>query len=79
MSKSLQQPVISKVVEDQLLLSYNLFSIDSWFDIEHSPAPIHSFVDPDLASNVHINENLLLEAQIESSRTNSNSSRSERY
>jgi hypothetical protein len=37
-----------------------------------------SFADRDLSSSMHINENLLLEAQKESSRVGSKSSRSDR-
>ncbi|UJR13439.1 hypothetical protein I4U23_000453 [Adineta vaga] len=48
-------------------------TIDSWINIE-SELPNETFND---ISSMHINENLLLEAQNESSRTSSKSSRSD--
>jgi hypothetical protein len=44
---------------------------DSWTDVESTM--ISSFADRDLTSNTLVNENLLLEAQKESSRTGSRS------
>jgi hypothetical protein len=62
-----------------------LFLLDSWIDIQSeekqvlSPSVMmSSFADRDLSSSMHINENLLLEAQKESSRVGSKSSHSER-
>jgi len=58
-------------------------SSDSWIDIQseeknQSSAPVvSSFSDKDLTSSMHINENLLLEAQKESSRVGSKSSHSD--
>ena len=63
-----------------------LLSLDSWIDIQseekQTPTPetaTSSFADRDLLSSMHINENLLLEAQKESSRVGSKSSHSDRY
>ncbi|CAF0922356.1 unnamed protein product [Adineta ricciae] len=57
---------------------------DSWIDIQseekQTPTPettTSSFADRDLLSSMHINENLLLEAQKESSRVGSKSSHSD--
>lgn len=57
---------------------------DSWIDIQSeekllSPPSgmVSSFADRDLTGSMHINENLLLEAQKESSRVSSKSSQSE--
>lgn len=58
---------------------------DSWIDIQSEENPIlspsttmSSFADRDqMSASVHINENLLLEAQRESSRVSSKSSQSE--
>ncbi len=59
--------------------------LDSWIDIQSEekldlqpPTTMSSFADRDLSSSMHINENLLLEAQKESSRVGSKSSRSDR-
>jgi hypothetical protein len=54
------------------------FKIDSWIDVEPPSTTTSSFVDRDLTSSMLINENLLLEAQKESSRTGSKGSRSDR-
>lgn len=63
-----------------------LIIIDSWIDIQPEEKPIitpsvimtSSFSDRDLSSTMNINENLLLEAQKESSRVSSKSSNSDR-
>ncbi|CAF3152299.1 unnamed protein product [Rotaria sp. Silwood2] len=47
---------------------------DSWKEIDPST---NSFVDQDFDCNIHINENLLLEAQLESSRATPKSSQSD--
>jgi hypothetical protein len=52
--------------------------IDPWIDVEPPSTGTSSFADRDIASSMHINENLLLEAQKESSRAGSKSSRSDR-
>lgn len=59
--------------------------LDSWIDVQPEEKPVlppstmmSSFADRDLSSSMHVNENLLLEAQKESSRVGSKSSRSER-
>ena len=58
--------------------------LDSWIDIQSEekldlpPTTMSSFADRDLSSSMHINENLLLEAQKESSRVGSKSSQSDR-
>lgn len=63
----------------------SMIDLDSWIDIQSEerqllppPPMISSFADRDLTSSTHINENLLLEAQKESSRVGSKSSRSDR-
>jgi len=61
---------------------------DSWIDLQPEERPqqsvyvpppptMSSFADKDLSSSMHINENLLLEAQNESSRVGSKSSHSD--
>jgi len=57
---------------------------DSWIDLQLEEKPvsppstmISSFADRDLSSSMHINENLLLEAQKDSSRVGSKSSNSD--
>ena len=64
------------------------YCLDSWIDIQAEekaeiPLPattttMSSFADRDLTSSMHVNENLLLEAQRESSRVSSKSSQSDR-
>ncbi len=54
------------------------FFIDPWIDVEPPSTATSSFADRDIASSMHINENLLLEAQKESSRAGSKGSRSDR-
>ena len=63
----------------------SIVDLDSWIDVQSEesravppPTMISSFADRDLASSMHINERLLLEAQKESSRVGSKSSRSDR-
>ena len=63
-----------------------MFVLDSWIDIQSEEKPVlppssmmSSFADRDLTSSMHINENLLLEAQKDSSRVGSKSSHSDRY
>ena len=76
----------------KLFLKYHYFyqrwitCLDSWIDIQSeekllSPPSgmVSSFADRDLTGSMHINENLLLEAQKESSRVSSKSSQSERW
>lgn len=60
------------------------YTSDSWIDIQPEEKPVRppstmmsSFADRDLSSTMQVNENLLLEAQKESSRVGSKSSRSE--
>jgi hypothetical protein len=59
--------------------------LESWIDIQSDDkhvlppsAMMSSFADRDLSSSMHINENLLLEAQKDSSRVGSKSSESDR-
>jgi len=52
--------------------------LDPWIDLEVSSIAKSSFAERDLTAIMHINENLLLEAQKESSRSGSKSSRSDR-
>lgn len=59
--------------------------LDSWIDIQSDEKIVippsqmmSSFADRDLMTSMHINENLLLEAQKESSRVGSKSSTSDR-
>lgn len=66
-------------------LSCSMADLDSWIDVQSEdtrvippPPMISSFADRDLTSSMLINENLLLEAQKESSRVGSKSSRSDR-
>ena len=54
------------------------FRIDPWVDIEPPSNTTSSFADRDLTAIMHVNENLLLEAQKESSRAGSKGSRSDR-
>lgn len=64
--------------------SMQTYTSDSWIDVQSEdtrvippPPMISSFADRDLTSSMLINENLLLEAQKESSRVGSKSSRSD--
>ena len=52
--------------------------IDPWIDVEPVSNITSSFADRDLASSMHINEKLLLEAQKDSSHTGSKSSHGDR-
>jgi len=71
MNKSMQQQPTGKINYVFIFLIL-FFFIDSWIDVE---LPTNTFMDRDLASSMHINENLLLEAQKESSGTSSHSDR----
>lgn len=65
--------------------SFQQNSADSWIDVQSDENPIlspssmmNSFIDRDqISTSAHVNENLLLEAQRESSRVSSKSSQSE--
>ncbi|CAF0733403.1 unnamed protein product [Rotaria sp. Silwood1] len=64
--------------------SFQSYTSDSWIDIQSeekqimSPSTMtSSFADRDLTASMHINENLLLEAQKESSRVGSKHSQSD--
>ena len=73
---------ISKVqvighVNDRLVArSLVLFGVDPWVDIEPPANMSNSWSERNLVSTMSVNENLLLEAQNESSRGNSKSSHS---
>lgn len=64
--------------------SFQQYTSDSWIDIQSDEKIVippsqmmSSFADRDLMTSMHINENLLLEAQKESSRVGSKSSTSD--
>lgn len=84
MNKSIHQYTSGKKDLDEINEDLPIFDLDSWIDIqaeERAEIPaattMSSFADRDLTSSMHVNENLLLEAQKDSSRVSSKSSHSD--
>jgi hypothetical protein len=79
MNESMQRQTSGKIKNFNYFFLYKIiFFLESWIDIERPSTITSSFANPGLSSSMHINQNLLLEAQKESSRAGSKSSRSDR-
>jgi len=87
MNKSFQQYTSGRNCEPIVFVYCFFFvsNLDSWIDIQSDERIVlppnqmmSSFADRDLTTSMHINENLLLEAQKESSRVSSKASTTNR-